>query len=63
MDIPLLIENKLNKNKDILVFVESKNPKFNLYLKKEKNYNKKVIEYLRKLQKTVITKKVIQLYN
>ena len=62
LDIPLLIENNLNKKKDVLVFVESKKSQINLYLKKRKNYNKKVIENLRKLQKTVAYKKKLSTY-
>ncbi len=62
LDIPLLIENNLNKKKDILVFVESKKSQINLYLKKRKNYNKKIIENLRKLQKTIAYKKKLSTY-
>ena len=62
LDIPLLIENNLNKKKDILVFVESKKSQINLRLKKRKNYNKKIIENLRKLQKTAVHKKKLSTY-
>ena len=59
LDIPLLIENNLNKKKDILIFVESKKSQINLRLKKRKNYNKKILENLRKLQKKLSYKKKI----
>ena len=36
LDIPLLIENGLNKKKDILIFVESNKSQINLRLKKKK---------------------------
>ena len=64
LDVPLLIENNLNKKKYILIFVDSKKEQINLRLKKRKNYNKKIIERLRKLQKTMVHKKKnIHLYN
>ena len=62
LDIPLLIENNLNRKKDILIFVESKKSQINLRLKKRKNYNKKIIENLRKLQKKLSYKKKISDY-
>jgi len=62
LDIPLLIENNLKKKKNILVFVESKKTQINLRLKKRKNYNKKIIENLRKLQKTIAYKKKLSTY-
>tara|TARA_B100001250_G_scaffold216612_1_gene185868 strand:- start:520 stop:1107 length:588 start_codon:yes stop_codon:yes gene_type:complete len=62
MDIPLLIENKLNNNKDILIFVESKKSDINLRLKKRLHYNKKLIDNFRKLQKPLIYKKNLSTY-
>ena len=62
LDIPLLIENNLNKKKDILVFVESKKSQIISRLKKRKNYNKKILENLRKLQKNLFYKKKISNY-
>tara|TARA_B100001540_G_scaffold225338_1_gene199532 strand:- start:678 stop:1268 length:591 start_codon:yes stop_codon:yes gene_type:complete len=62
LDIPLLIENNLNKKKDILVFVESKRKQINKRLKIRKNYNKKIIEILRKLQKKLSYKKKLSTY-
>ena len=62
LDIPLLIENNLNRKKDILIFVDSKKSQINLRLKKRKNYNKKIIENLRKLQKKLSYKKKISDY-
>ena len=35
LDIPLLIENKLNKKNDILIFIDAKKKKLIQYLKKE----------------------------
>ena len=62
LDVPLLIENNLNKKKYILIFVESSKKKINLRLKKRKNYNKKIIESFRKLQKKLSYKKKISNY-
>ena len=55
----MIIENNLNRKKDILIFVESKKSQINLRLKKRKNYNKKILENLRKLQKKLSYKKKI----
>ena len=62
LDIPLLLENNLNKKKNILVFVDSKKKEINKHLKKRKNYNRKVIENLRKLQKPISYKKKLSTY-
>ncbi len=37
LDIPLLIENKLNKKNDILIFVDAKKKEINKRLKKRRN--------------------------
>ena len=62
LDIPLLIENNLNRKKNILIFVESKKSQINFRLKKRKNYNKKILENLRKLQKELSYKRKISDY-
>ena len=62
LDIPLLIENNLNKKNYILIFIESKKSQINLRLKKRKNYNKKIIENLRKLQEKIANKKKLSTY-
>jgi len=50
LDIPLLLENKLNKKKDILIFVSSKKSEILTRLKKRKNFNQKLFEKFRKIQ-------------
>ena len=50
LDIPLLIENKLNNKSDVLIFVKSKKNKILSRLKKRKAYNKKLLKYLRENQ-------------
>ena len=62
LDIPLLIENKLNKKNDILIYIDAKKKKINSILKKRINYNKKLIENFRKIQKPLILKKNLSTY-
>jgi dephospho-CoA kinase len=50
LDIPLLLEGKMNNKKDILVFVEASKKEINKRLRKRKNYNKKIFVNLKKLQ-------------
>ncbi len=57
LDIPLLIENKLNKKSDIIIFVKTPKKIIQKRLKKRGIYNKKVIEIL-KSQQIKIDKKI-----
>ena len=57
LDIPLLLEGKINKKRDILVFVESKKKEINKRLRKRYNFNEKVFKKLKKLQLPLETKK------
>ena len=57
LDIPLLLEGKINKKRDILLFVEAKKKDINKRLKKRHNFNPKIIKKLRKLQLPLETKK------
>ena len=50
MDIPLLLENKINKKDFILVFVDAKKKDINNKLKKRQNFNPKIIKKLRQIQ-------------
>jgi len=54
LDIPLLIENKLNKKNDIIIFVDAKKKEINKRLKKRHNKN---IKILKKFQLPVELKK------
>ena len=56
-DIPLLMENKINKKKDILIFIDSKKKEINKRLKKRSNFNLKVVKKFKKLQLSVKVKK------
>ena len=62
LDIPLLIENNLNKKKYVLVFIESKKKQIKERLKKRINYNKKITKNLRRLQKKLSIKKKLSDY-
>ena len=57
LDIPLLMENKMNKKKDILIFVDAKKKEINKRLKKKFNINLKIVEKFKKLQLPVELKK------
>ena len=59
LDIPLLLENKINKKKDILVFVQSKKLDIEKRLKKREGYNKNIIENFRKIQLSLDYKKKV----
>ena len=50
LDIPLLLENKINNKKDILVFVDSKKIEIDKRLKKRLNFNRKLINKFKKIQ-------------
>ena len=56
LDIPLLIENKLNEKKDIIIFIQSKNSKVLQRLKKRPFFNEKLIKSLKENQ-VILTKK------
>ena len=57
LDIPLLMENKINKKNDILIFVDAKKKIINKKLKKRPNFNPKIIKKFKKLQLPVEIKK------
>jgi len=50
LDIPLLLENKINKKNDILIFVKSKKKDILKNLKKRKNYNSLIIKRFKSIQ-------------
>ena len=50
LDVPLLLENKLNKKGDVLIFVDSKKSDILKKLAKRKNFNKKLFVKFRKIQ-------------
>ncbi len=50
LDIPLLLENKLNVDKDILIYVYSKKTEISKRLKKRENFNIKLIKKFKNIQ-------------
>ena len=50
LDIPLLLENKINKRKDILIFIQSNRTEILKRLKKRQNFNSKIFKRFRKIQ-------------
>ena len=50
LDIPLLLENKINKKEDILIFVHSKKSEVYKRLKKRKNFNQNLFNKFKKIQ-------------
>ena len=50
LDIPLLLENKINKKTDVLIFVQSKKSDILKRLKKRANFNQKLINKFKNIQ-------------
>ena len=50
LDIPLLLENKINKKNDILIYVQSKKKNILIRLNKRKNYNSKLLKKFQNIQ-------------
>tara|TARA_B100000579_G_scaffold437446_1_gene466811 strand:+ start:1037 stop:1606 length:570 start_codon:yes stop_codon:yes gene_type:complete len=57
LDIPLLLENKINKKDDILVFVQSKKLDILKRLKKRRNFNLKLFKKFQAIQLPLDIKK------
>ena len=57
LDIPLLLENKINNQNDILIFVDSKKKEIEKRLKKRPNFNRKLINKFKKIQFSSVYKK------
>ena len=62
MDIPLIVENKLYNKSYVLVYIQAKKKDIDVRLKKRKNYNKQLINNLRKIQKPLLFKKKLSKY-
>ena len=61
LDIPLLLENKINKKNDILVFVEAKKNQIHKKLKKRENFDLKLFKKFKKIQLPLEYKKKNQI--
>ena len=62
LDIPLLIENKLNKKDDILLFIDSKKNEILKRLKKRANFDAKVLKSLKENQMILLKKRKLANY-
>ena len=50
LDIPLYLENKMNKKNDVIIFLKTIKKEADKRLKKRKNFSKKLLNILRKSQ-------------
>tara|TARA_X000000368_G_scaffold413129_1_gene400673 strand:- start:1408 stop:1983 length:576 start_codon:yes stop_codon:yes gene_type:complete len=57
LDVPLLLENKINKKGDILIFIQSDKKEILKRLKKRKNFNQKLYSKFRGIQLSLDYKK------
>jgi len=57
LDIPLFLENKINKKKDLLVFVQANRASIAERLKKRKNFNQKLFKKFKNIQYSTKYKK------
>ena len=57
LDIPLLIENKINKKDDVIVFIETNKNEVLKRLKRRKNYNFRLYKIFNNIQKSLLYKK------
>ncbi|MDC0616251.1 dephospho-CoA kinase [Candidatus Pelagibacter sp.] len=57
LDIPLLLENKLNKKRDIIIFIQSKKTEVIKRLKKRNNISLKLLNKFKKIQLSLSYKK------
>ena len=57
LDIPLLLENKINKKNDILVYVQSDKLNILKRLKKRKNFNQRLLDKFKAIQYPINYKK------
>ena len=57
LDIPLLLENKINKKNDILIYIQANKKEMKRRLKARPNFDKKLFKKLKNLQLGVEVKK------
>ena len=62
LDIPLLIENKLNKKNDILLFIKSNKKNVLKRLKKRPNFDKNILKNLKDNQSNLLKKRKLANY-
>ena len=57
LDVPLLLENKIDNKTDILIFIDSKNSDINKRLKKRENFNYQLYNKFKKFNFQLTIKK------
>ena len=57
LDIPLLLENKINKKKDVIIFVDASKTQIYKRLRKRTNFNLELVKKFKKLQLPIEFKK------
>ncbi len=57
LDIPLYLENKMNKKSDVIIYIKTKKSDVKKRLKKRKNFNQKILNILREYQLTLKQKR------
>lgn len=57
LDIPLLLENKLNEPEDVIICIEAQQKMLDKKLQQRPGYNKKIVSMLRKIQLPIEEKK------
>ncbi len=57
LDVPLLLENKINNKMDVLIFVDSRKSEILKRLKKRKNFNQKLFKKFKSIQLPLSYKK------
>jgi dephospho-CoA kinase len=57
LDIPLLLENKINKKGDILIFIQSKKTEVLKRLRQRQNFNPRLLSRFKKIQLSLDYKK------
>ena len=62
LDIPLLLENKLNKKNDVLVFVNAQKKKILARVKKRRYNDKKILKHLKQNQSNLFKKRKLANY-
>ena len=58
LDVPLLLENKLNKPEDVIIYIDAKKKTLQKFLKRRSGHNPKIIKLLKELQFTPEKKKI-----
>ena len=62
LDIPLLLENKLNKKNDVLVFVNAQKKKILARVKKRRYYDKRILKHMKQNQSNLFKKRKLANY-